>query len=1028
MNNSKRFLLGTTFVASIAFLAPQLAMAAAATPAAADTTEVGELVVTGSHIKKSEFTSPSPVQVINSEVSTLEGLVDSTKILQQSSLASGSFQVNNQLTGFVTTGGPGANTVGLRGLGATRTLILLNGHRVGPAGTRGTVGPVDLNVIPSSIVDRFEILKDGASSIYGSDAVAGVINIITKSHLDGGEIDLYGDRAFKAGADEYSATAAWGKVFDRGYVNGSFNYYEQRVLRRGDRADTSCTSDYEFDATTHLPVDYTNTDPGQPPQAAGNLKCYGLFTRVLRTGAFGDLIYPDAGVVYPGTAAGNSGGTNNAAGAFGSMPVPFGFVRQARAGFPGTFPYAHEDAAPDERASVVSPVKRTSLFFTGGYDLAAHTQLYGELLFNRRDSIQYGARQFFPSVATTLSTVPAAFEAPNVVGQPQTNLGSLLPIIPLNSDRSQRVDYWHGNIGLKGDFGGALHKWSYDLVAQYSSSDATYTTDIIYNDRVRAITGVNPVTGALNGTLACDQALITISGGQCSNLPGGIDWTSSRILNGNFNAAEQAFLFTKESGHTAYTQRSLEGTISGSVLDLPAGPLSTAFGFAMRHDFIDDNPGLNERSGNLWGSTSAGRTTGGDTVNELFVETHVPIMKDTVIGDNLDFDGSYRYTHYRSYGNGGTYKLGLNWQVIPDLRLRATRGTSFRAPALYELYLANQTSFLGQTSIDPCINYATSGSPVLQANCLAAGIPGDYSAAGTSSATIITGGGAGILKAETSVATTLGVVLTPRWFNLSIAVDYFNIHVRNEIRQFGASNIANQCYNSPQFATEPFCTLITRDPTTHQILTLNNSYVNVAEEKNRGLDLTMRYSKTFEGVKFTIDTQATWQTKDVTTLLAGAATNDYNGTTFGFKGPDFTANMQARADWHDWTLFYSLQFIGKGSDTELFGTDVFNSTRYSGNCRVGAGPIQPCNSLLGSGVLTVQGRPVYFKQYVEPVTYHEISVRKKFDKFTVQAGIQNLTDERPPAQSSGQFRIGTAALNAYDMVGRRAFVDVKFNW
>src|SRR5262249_25496842 len=176
---------------------------------------------------------PSPVQVINSEVSTLQGLVDTTEILQKSTLASGSFQVNNQLTGFVTTGGPGANTVRLRGLRANRTPILLNGRRVGPPGTRGTVGPVDLNTIPSSIVDRYEILKDGASSIYGSDAVAGVINIITKSHMDGGQLEVFGDIGFKRGGEQFDGTAAWGKVWNRGYFNGSLDYYQKKVLPRG---------------------------------------------------------------------------------------------------------------------------------------------------------------------------------------------------------------------------------------------------------------------------------------------------------------------------------------------------------------------------------------------------------------------------------------------------------------------------------------------------------------------------------------------------------------------------------------------------------------------------------------------------------------------------------------------------------------------------------------------------------------------------------------------------------------------------
>ena len=230
----KNRLLATTVVAGLALAGPSFAWAQT-TPAndeqaqqaqpsgdqsdetkAEEASTVEDVVVTGSRIRRNEFTSSAPIQVITSEQSTLEGLVDTTQILQESSVASGSFQTNNQLTGFVTTGGPGANSISLRGLGASRTLVLLNGRRVGPAGVQGTVGPVDLNVIPSSIIERVEILKDGASSIYGSDAVAGVINIITKSNLDGAVLDVYANQPFQQGGAQYRLSGAWGRTFEIG--------------------------------------------------------------------------------------------------------------------------------------------------------------------------------------------------------------------------------------------------------------------------------------------------------------------------------------------------------------------------------------------------------------------------------------------------------------------------------------------------------------------------------------------------------------------------------------------------------------------------------------------------------------------------------------------------------------------------------------------------------------------------------------------------------------------------------------------
>jgi iron complex outermembrane receptor protein len=1043
-------LLATTVIAGLTILVPGIALAQDAPASSTQTnqddedknddsaSEVEAVVVTGSRIRRNEFTSSAPIQVITAEQSTLEGLVDTTEILQQSSVAAGSFQVNNQLTGFVTTGGPGANTISLRGLGATRTLVLLNGRRVGPAGTRGTVGPVDLNVIPNSIVERFEILKDGASSIYGSDAVAGVINIITKQNLDGLELNAFATQSQGGGGETYRLSGAWGTTFDRGYFNVAADYYDQKVLRRGDRDDTSCTQDYLFDATTRQRVDYQNTDPGQPGDADGTYKCLGLFTRVLRTSGtnnFGDLIYADPGVTYPGRFQGNSGGRRclaptytvctNVTNGSGNEAIPVaGLVRQRRAGFPDTFPYAHMDDPVQTRASIISPVKRYTIFSTAGFDLSDNVEAYGEFLWNRRESVQYGARQFFPTFANA---------NPNNPFGTTLGTGAFTPIIPLKSDRAQEVDYWRAVVGLRGDFTGSLlNGWSWDVYAQKSSSDATYSTDIIYNDRVLAVTGAS----------ACNQALITISGGQCSSLAsntpsGGIPFLSSRVINGDFNAAERAFLFTNESGNTTYEQEMVEASITGDLFDLPAGTVGAAFGVTYRHDAINDTPGFNERTGNLWGSTSAGITKGDDTVREAFAEVELPLMKGMPLIESLDLQASGRYTDYESFGSDTTWKAGLNWQITPNWRVRATKGTSFRAPALYELYLANQTSFTGQVNIDPCIQYELSSDTQLQANCAAGGVPTGYTAAGTSSATVITGGGAGVLRAETSVAETVGLIWTPDFIDLSIAVDYFDITVNNEIAQFGAANIVGSCYRSPQYANNPFCTLFTRNadpnlPNTppansagaNAIVTVNNSYVNVAEQVNRGIDLTARYQHEFDFGKLTLDGQFTWQTHDTTQLFGNFAPSDYNGATYNFDGPDFTGNLNIRFDRGDWTAFWGMDILGKASDSELVG-DLVGSTVYTNQC-VG---FATCNDALaaGAGTPTPIARTLYRKRFTEMTVTHDLSFRKKMDTWTFQGGVLNVFDDRPPSLSGG-FRIGTAALNGYDMIGRRVFVSISKRW
>jgi iron complex outermembrane receptor protein len=275
---------------------------ASATANAPNGTEVGELVVTGSLIKKNNFNSASPLDVITADQAELEGNVDTSQILQLAPVAANAEQINNFFTGLVGfAGGAGANTLSLRGLGSDRTLILLNGERMGPAGVGGEVGPIDLNTIPASIIDHIEILKDGASSIYGSDAVAGVVNIITKSNQEGFDLHAYGDGSASAGGNTYELNGSWGKTFDKGYINAGFDYYRQNALFTGNRDYLNCSHDLVKDATTGQSADIT--DP-----ATGQDKCFGQFFQGDNiTNSIEDLALP-IGNVYVGNKSAVAGG------------------------------------------------------------------------------------------------------------------------------------------------------------------------------------------------------------------------------------------------------------------------------------------------------------------------------------------------------------------------------------------------------------------------------------------------------------------------------------------------------------------------------------------------------------------------------------------------------------------------------------------------------------------------------------------------------------------------------------------------
>ena len=203
-------------------------------------TAVDELVVTGSRIRRTDFTTASPVQIITTDDAKLEGHINAVDVLQRSTIAAGSAQLNNQLGGFVVNGGSGIESVSLRGLGGQRTLVLLNGRRLNPAGVSGTVAAVDLNVIPSALVERYEILKDGASSIYGSDAIGGVVNIITKTKFDGLTMETNDSFPTRGHGNNYDFAVSGGRVRDNYHILFGAEFSQTDALRIRDLPGGAC--------------------------------------------------------------------------------------------------------------------------------------------------------------------------------------------------------------------------------------------------------------------------------------------------------------------------------------------------------------------------------------------------------------------------------------------------------------------------------------------------------------------------------------------------------------------------------------------------------------------------------------------------------------------------------------------------------------------------------------------------------------------------------------------------------------------
>ena len=459
-----------------------------------------------------------------------------------------------------------------------------------------------------------------------------------------------------------------------------------------------------------------------------------------------------------------------------------------------------------------------------------------------------------------------------------------------------------------------------------------------------------------------------------------------------------------ETGNTVYEQQMARLVFTGPLFELPAGEVLGGFGVEGRKYEINDQPSANSQAGNLWGQSSALPTVGEEDVFEYYGEIEVPIISGQPGFEELTANFSARGFNYSTYGTGDVWKAQLNWQILPSFRVRGTQGTTFRAPGLFETFQGETTSFLSQFSIDPCVEYELSGNDNLRANCAADGVPVGYTPVG-SSATIVSGGGGSILTPETSDTQTFGIVFTPSFANISIAIDYFNITVDDQIAQLGANTILGACYTADTFPNA-FCSLFDRnsagaalDPLA--ITEVRDFYININNQETEGFDFNVLYEREFDFGTLEFEGQATRTTEDVINLFSltaesGFEEDDFNGT---IGDPEWVFNTRLSVERGDVTLSWFTDYIGEGDNTSF-------------------------NSAAG----TYNGVPAFFIRKTPSVLYHDLSVRYEQDTWALTAGVQNIFDEAPPPISGSASlvsRRGQVPLSAgYDLRGRTGFVQL----
>lgn len=923
------------------------------------------ITVVGSRIRTDGLDSATPIEIISAELATEQGLSTLGELLRTTTIAAGSDQlISAYSVGFVTAGGAGNESISMRGLGANRTLVLLNGRRAGPAGTRGQVAAYDMNSLPVAAIERVEILKDGASSLYGSDAVAGVINIITKKG-DGASVNFSGSKPMDSGGETYRLNGTYGESFDNGSYRIVLDHNVNTGLQRSDRDYFACNERYFFD-----PESGERADPIDP--RTGEFHCNGTGYGLYRGFGGGRLLFDETGYGFPqaGTDAYDDDFVNGApAGWYWA-----GWDKESDGWLNGQHPFFRTQ-------SMIPETSTTAAFIQGDYDLGDSMSLYGEFLHSSRETEIYSARQFWTA---DIGYVPLS------LAEGWSGSELVLPVaITDHYGNTTTVDYTRGVIGLEGSIG----FWNWDMSYQRSYNKGEYAQKVILRDSM--------IMAQLNliGAGPCEGEQSPLSGRDC--VP--VDWFSWDHMNGNPGADVKAFLFGDEVGNTIYKQDTFDAYITGDILDLPSGPLATAVGVYYQTDELKDTPGVETLRGNSWGLSGAGITAGKSKTKAVYGELSAPVLRDLPFVEALDVTGSARWTDVDAYGSDTTFKVSMNWSIGGGLRARASRGTSFRAPALFELYLDNQTGFLGQ-NIDPCINWVESENPLIRENCAAAGVPESYIAGIGSSMTAVTGGGAGQLQAETSVSEGFGFIWESPERMWAASVDYYKVTIDDQVSNVGGSNVLNLCYTSENFENEPFCDQITRRDGTdgdYGIDTVRGGYVNVAQQLVRGVDIVTTFNAETPIGQLRSTLNHTIQIERVFQQFPDSDPISYIGR---ISNPKHIGTLNTSLMTNDWTFTWNARYVDKTSNYYLYTNG--NELQYRGET-----------------VNFIADTPTY--------VIHALSAQTRlFDGLDVTFGLANIFDKEPPKAGPSAVAVAgnTIYASQYDYYGRRAFVNLSYQF
>lgn len=948
--------------------------------APADAPQKAEKIeVTGTRIPPPNLEGASPVTVIDAQSIKVDGLRSVENLLNNLP------QVFADQGGNVSNGASGTATVNLRNLGSVRTLVLVNGRRLPPGSPNGGAYAPDLNQIPAPLIKRVEILTGGAGAVYGSDAVAGVVNFIMNDRFEGvqveanqsfynhqqqnpkGAADLVNSRAatnaaqFKVPGDKssdgriYDANILMGSNFANGKGNATvfFSYKKEDALLQSERDFSSCS--------------FGTNAAGDKFTCGGSSTSFPGRFFILSTGK-------------SRTVTNDAGNTR----AFSAATDQFNFA-----------PYNFFQR----------PSERYSFNASANYDLTDNAKLYSEFSFHDDHTVAQIAPSglFFGG-----ATFNIKFENPLLSSDFRRDLGLLAP--GDNSDifvgrrniegGGRQDDIRHTSfrtvLGVKGEF---AKVWNYDAFMQTSKViyQETYKNDF---SNVRAVRALDVVVGP-NGTPVC-RSVVDGSDPNC------VPYNIFRL--GGVSSAALNYVQTPGFKKGATEQTVQGGSVSADLgaygLKLPTAKngIGVAFGIERRVEKLQLDTDVEFTTGDLAGQGGPTIGLGGKyTVKEVYGEVRAPLIEGAQFAHLLSINGSARHSDYSTNQKTNSYGVGVEWAPVPLVRTRGSYQRAVRAANVNELFTA-QANGLYDNDADPCGPSKTATFAQCQRTGITAATYGAAildSPAGQYNALF---GGNPQLKPESSDSKTLGIVIEPIK-NMSMTLDYFDIKVKDVVGNLPPTQVLTQCLTNGKF-----CDLIFRDSIgslwaqpSGRIVAVNQ---NLGKLQTSGLDIGFNYSHKLEGYgSVGVNLIGTYLRKLEVEAIPGAGVYDCKGLygpTCGTPSPKWRSKL-------------------RGTWTTPWDVDLSLTWRHMDSVDISTSSSNPLLS----------GTVASFQRTLGAQEYFDFAASWAATKqLTLRGGVNNLTDKDPPLSAlvGAGFGNGNTYPQVYDALGRRIFLNATFKF